>query len=239
MPPTLTVTIGRAARGETACSACATTPLPVPFSPVISTLASDGPTRAIISSTGRIARDSAISVGRLSSPRSGWFSASSRWPLRKRAAQLGLRAQRGQQPLVLPRLLHEVARAARASLRPRGRPSPTRSCTTTGSELVIRVQPLQQVEPFFAAGRVARVVEVDQDHVEVLEPRGRARQLRGEATVSMLKPSLLQQQAQRFEDVGLIVGERGSRGDQFSSTIHPSLQVDRPACRTTRSPPSA
>ena len=48
-PPALTVTSGRAARGETACSACATSSLPVPFSPVISTLASDGPTRSISS----------------------------------------------------------------------------------------------------------------------------------------------------------------------------------------------
>ena len=37
------MTIGRPARGDTACSACATRLLPVPFSPVISTLASDGP----------------------------------------------------------------------------------------------------------------------------------------------------------------------------------------------------
>ena len=43
------------ARGESACSACATRPLPVPFSPVIRTFASDGATREIISSTGRIA----------------------------------------------------------------------------------------------------------------------------------------------------------------------------------------
>ena len=61
MPPAFTVTIGRGARGDTACSACATRLLPVPFSPLISTLASDGPTRAITSSTGRIAGDSARS----------------------------------------------------------------------------------------------------------------------------------------------------------------------------------
>ena len=37
----------RGARDEAACSACATSPLPVPFSPVMSTLASEGPTRAM------------------------------------------------------------------------------------------------------------------------------------------------------------------------------------------------
>ena len=38
-------TIGREARLDTLWSALATTPLPVPFSPRISTFASDGPTR--------------------------------------------------------------------------------------------------------------------------------------------------------------------------------------------------
>ena len=47
----------RAARARRPC------PCPVPFSPVMSTLASDGPTRSMISSTGCIAADSAMSVG--------------------------------------------------------------------------------------------------------------------------------------------------------------------------------
>ena len=69
------------ARGEIACSVCATISLPVPGSPVISTFASDGPTFATSRSTGCIAGASAISVGR-STPRSSRFSASSRRPLR-------------------------------------------------------------------------------------------------------------------------------------------------------------
>ncbi len=68
-------------RDETACSAAETLPLPLPFSPVSSTFASEGPTRSIISSTGRIASDSAISSGRPES-RSARFSASSRCPRR-------------------------------------------------------------------------------------------------------------------------------------------------------------
>ena len=80
-PPVLTVTSGRVERSETECSVCATSPLPVPFSPVISTLASDGPTREITSSTGRIAADCAISCGKRSA-RSARFSASSRCPRR-------------------------------------------------------------------------------------------------------------------------------------------------------------
>ena len=44
-PPALTVTSPLPARPDTAWIACATVPLPVPFSPVTRTLASDGPTR--------------------------------------------------------------------------------------------------------------------------------------------------------------------------------------------------
>ncbi len=80
-PPVFTVISGFADRPDTACSACATTPFPVPFSPVIITLASDGPMRSISSSTGRIEGASAISVGRPSA-RSSRFSASSRCPRR-------------------------------------------------------------------------------------------------------------------------------------------------------------
>jgi hypothetical protein len=47
----------RAAVGQLETPEPATTPLPAPFSPVINTLAWDGPMRAIASSTGCIARD--------------------------------------------------------------------------------------------------------------------------------------------------------------------------------------
>ena len=77
----MTTTIGRDARLDTLCSALATTPLPVPFSPRMSTLASDGPTLAITCSTFCMADDSATRFG-MPSLRSSEFSASSRWPLR-------------------------------------------------------------------------------------------------------------------------------------------------------------
>jgi hypothetical protein len=84
-PPALTVTMGREARGETACSACATSVLPVPFSPEISTFASEGPTRAMTCTTLCMAGDSATSLP-WTSPRSSQFSASRRWP--RRSARL-------------------------------------------------------------------------------------------------------------------------------------------------------
>ncbi len=81
-PPALTVARGRLARSETACRARATVPLPVPFSPVMSTLASEGPTRAIIWSTGCMAADSAMRLT-LPSSRRSFISASRRCPRRR------------------------------------------------------------------------------------------------------------------------------------------------------------
>ncbi len=76
-PPALTATSGFVARWDTAWSQRATTSLPVPCSPVISTLASEGPTRSMSSSTGCMAADSAISSG-APSPLRRTFSPSSR-----------------------------------------------------------------------------------------------------------------------------------------------------------------
>jgi hypothetical protein len=81
-PPALTVASGREDRSDSAWSARATVPFPVPFSPVMSTLASEGPTRAMSWSTGCMAADSAISLT-LPSSRSRLISASSRWPRRR------------------------------------------------------------------------------------------------------------------------------------------------------------
>ena len=204
MPPALTVTIGRLARGDTACSACATRLLPVPFSPVISTLASDGPTRAMISSTGRIARrlgeDRRVAVGQqrlvggLELP-----------PAADRAPQLGLGPHDRQQPLVVPRLLDEVARAAAHRLDRHVHRSPG-GHHHDGQRLVGGVNPLQQVEPFLARGRVARVVEIHQDDVVVLQLERAEDLLRRGRRVDGVAFGL-QQQPQRFEHVGLVVGD--------------------------------
>ena len=93
--------------------ACATVPLPVPFSPVSSTLASDGPTRAISSSTGcmaaRLRNEHRATPALVTEQRVLRLE-----PLAapQRPAKLDLGAQDGEQPLVVPGLLDEVARAA-------------------------------------------------------------------------------------------------------------------------------
>ncbi len=112
-PPALTVTIGFAARPDTEWIARATRPLPVPFSPVISTLASEGPTRAIICEHGlhrpRLRDQRGLTLAAAAQQRIFRLEALA---VAERPAQLGLRAQDREQARVLPRLLDEVAGAA-------------------------------------------------------------------------------------------------------------------------------
>ena len=51
------------ARDESECRARATSPLPVPFSPVMRMFASDGATREMSSMTGRIRGESEMMLG--------------------------------------------------------------------------------------------------------------------------------------------------------------------------------
>ena len=80
-PPAFIVTSGRLRRSESACSQVATTSLPVPCSPVISTAASDGAIRSMVCRTSRIAAESPMNTG--VAPRcSRAFASCSRWPFR-------------------------------------------------------------------------------------------------------------------------------------------------------------
>ena len=97
-----------------AWSACATMPLPVPFSPVISTLASEGPTRAIELQHrlhGRRLGDERRRAGPVGAQRAVLGLEPLAAP--QRAPELDLGAQGREQALVLPGLLHEVAGAPR------------------------------------------------------------------------------------------------------------------------------
>ncbi len=89
----------------------AITPLPVPCSPVMRTLASEADTRETRSITGCIAADSAISGGRPCACSSAVFRFEA-LAATQRARQLDLRADAGDQPGVVPGLLEEIAGAA-------------------------------------------------------------------------------------------------------------------------------
>ena len=95
----------------------------------------------------------------------------------QRARQLHLRADDRQQPRVFPRLLHEVARAAAHRFDRHLDAAPGRHHDDR-QRRVVAADLRQQVEPFLAGRRVARVVEIHQHGVELarvdrLEDRGR------------------------------------------------------------------
>ena len=188
----------------------ATRPLPVPFSPVISTFASDGPTREIICSTGCMAADCAISVGWPSPPpRSSEFSASRRWPWRSAWLNSACVRRIGEQARVLPRLLHEIARAAAHGFDGEVDAAPG-GHDDDGQRGVERAQVVEEIEPFLAGRRVARVVEVHQDDVELAAFDG-GDDAGGRGGGLNLIALGLEQQAERFEHVGLIVRHEDPR----------------------------
>ena len=143
------------------------------------------------------------------SPRSSEFSASSRCPLRS-AWLSSICVRRIASSRALSHGFWMKSRAPRRIASTATSTLPQAVITTTGSVGSSALDPREQVEAFLARGRVARVVQVDQGDVELarFERREHAgRRRRG----LELEPFRLEQQAQRFEDVGLIVGDEHAR----------------------------
>ena len=127
----------------------------------------------------------------------------------QRAAQLDLRFEDGREARVVPGLLNEIARAAAHGLHGQLHRSPGRhhDHRQGGIEALDAVE---QLETFLAGGGVARVVEVHQDDVEIARfdgIDGRGGRVDGLGLIAFA----LHQEAQRFEDVGLIVGDEDAR----------------------------
>ena len=204
-PPVFTVTSGRVERSETECSVCATSPLPVPFSPVISTLASDGPTREITSSTGRMAADLRDQLRKALGAQRAVLGFQP-LPLAQRAAQLDLRLQNGGEPRVVPGLLNEIARAAAHSLHRQFHRAP-RGHHDHRQRGIERLDAIQQLQPFLPGGGVARVIEVHQHRVEVARFHGvdgRGGRIDGFGLVAFA----LDQEAKRLQHIGLVVRDQ-------------------------------
>ena len=182
----------------------------------MSTLASDGATRSISWSTGRISADSAMSSAR-PSRRSSRFSLSSRCSCAERAAQLDLGAQGREQARVVPRLLDEVARAAAHRLDRLVDAAPRRHDDHGQRRRRAPGAREQQVEPLAPGGGVARVVEVHEHGVEVLRARRAASTAAGEPAVSISYPSPLSSRRSASRTSGwssatrMCGGERGVR----------------------------
>jgi hypothetical protein len=122
-----------------------------------------------------------------------------------RAAELGLGTNDRQQAFVLPRLLDEVSCSPAHGLDRDVHGAPRRQ-DHHRQRFVGGVDALQQIEALGARSGVARVVEVHQDDVVVLQLQRPQQLLRRRGGVDDVALGL-QQQPQRLDDVGLIVGE--------------------------------
>ena len=136
----------------------------MPFSPVISTLASDGAVRSMSSMTGFIAGERAIRGGAPSKLRR---AAPSSWRPR-RSARLSSTCVR---TMASSRALsHGFCTKSRAPRRIASTATSTLAhavSTMTGSVGSCGVQPRQQIQPFLPGRRVAGVIEIDQRRIEV------------------------------------------------------------------------
>ncbi len=128
----------------------------------------------------------------------------------QRAAQLHLRAQHRHQAGVVPRLLDVVAGAAAHGLHRALHAAPRRH-HHDGKGGVHRVDAGQQVQPFLPRGGVAGVVQVQQQRVERLLGHGGGHRGRRGGGCD-LEPLAAQQEPERLQDVGAVVGDQNARG---------------------------
>ena len=127
----------------------------------------------------------------------------------ERPRQFGLCADDAQEPRVVPRLLHEIAGAAAHRFHGQLDASPGRH-HHHGKSGVDRPKLRQQVKSLLSRGRIPRVIQVDQDDVELV--RGdRLDNLRGLDRRFRLVAFSLEQQAQSREDVRLVVSDKNFR----------------------------
>ena len=126
-----------------------------------------------------------------------------------RSAGQHVRAQRGQELVVVPRLAHEVADAVPEALDGEVHGGPGRH-DHHGHVGVAGADGGQEVETLLAGGRAARVVEVHQHEVERRAVE-RFEQRRRRADGLRLVVLRLQEQAQGFPHLGLVVGDEDAR----------------------------
>ncbi len=122
------------------------------------------------------------------------------------APQLHLRPQRAQQPPVVPRLLDVIARAAAHRLDRAVDARPGRHHDDWGRALQ-SLDAREQVEPFSARRRVAGVIHVHEQRVEVARFYGRQHGA-GRGSGLYIEAFAPKEELQRLQDVGLIIGDQ-------------------------------
>ena len=129
-------------------------------------------------------------------------------------AELDLRAQDGKEPRVLPRLLQEVARPPPHRLHRHIDASPG-GHHHDGQGAVEGLDARQEIEPLAAGGSVARVVEIDEEGIELARRKGGERRGGGGRQIGRVALTL-EQKAKGFQHVLLVVGDQDAAGRALS-----------------------
>jgi len=129
--------------------------------------------------------------------------------LAKRASQLDLRLQNRRKPRVVPGFLDKIARSTAHCLH-RQLDRPPGGHHDHRQRGVERLDPIQEFEALLAGGGVAGVIEVHQHRVEVagfdgVDGGGRGIDSFGGVSFA------LHQEAERFQDVGLVISDEDRR----------------------------
>ena len=140
--------------------------------------------------------------------------------LAQRAAEFDLRLENRREPRIVPRLLDEIARAAAHGFDGQFHAAP-RGHDDHRQRGVEQFDAVEQFQPFLPAGGVAGVVEVHQDGVEIARfhcvDHGGGR-VDGHGLVAFA----LHEEAQRFENIRLVVGDQDAGRAGFGR-FHRSL----------------
>ena len=126
----------------------------------------------------------------------------------ERLRKLDLRFQDGQQPRVLPGLLNEIFRAAAHRFDRQLEAAPRRHHDDRHGA-IFRADARKQIESFLPGSCIARVVEIDEQRIELARLERRQHRS-GRRSGFGVDPFGFQQQAQSFTDVGLIIGDENS-----------------------------
>ena len=177
-------------------------PLPVPFSPVIKTLASEGATREISSITGRMPATrqsySAYCRGAIrSSLRAAGLCAA--------PAERDLRPHNGEQAIVIPRFRDKIARPELHRFDGEIDRRPSRH-DHDRQRVIDRLDARNDFQPFLPGGGIAGVIQIhhQQRVVAFLQRLENAGERRDRVRLIALA---LQQNAQGFQHVGLVIGD--------------------------------
>jgi hypothetical protein len=134
------------------------------------------------------------------------------------SSEFGLLAHYGNHAIVIPGLLNEIASAPAHRFHGQIDTAPGRHHNHR-RRIALRFQAGQQIEPFRAGGGIAGVVEVGQNQVEGLaahRAQERSRRIHGDRLAALP----LEQEAERFQYIGLIVTDQHADRVDGSSLSH-------------------